>query len=304
MTHRTAEDAVRACYSTWSTSYYDDYYGEGAAYPPVHRDLLRRILAPRKGGTLLDAGCGPASFLRDVTDLGFDLYGFDLTPEMVTAARQVLGERGVPAERIWQGSVLDEAAYSAPGGWPQTFDAAVCVGVLPHIPEGEEDTVFANLRGAVRPGGLAVVEARNELFSLFTLNRYSRDFFMDRLIDRGGVLSRAAGEERGALEGALDGLEAMFRTDLPPVRRGEDGQPGYDEVLSRTHNPLELAPRFARAGFADVRVMFYHFHCLPPMLGEAVPQAFRAASLALEENPEDWRGHFMASAFMLVGRRE
>ena len=33
-----------------------------------------------------------------------------------------------------------------------------------------------------------------------------------------------------------------------------------------------------------------------------MPELFRQASLAMED-PEDWRGHFMASAFLVVGRR-
>ena len=39
--------------------------------------------------------------------------------------------------------------------------------------------MLANLRDAVRPGGLVAVEARNQLFALFTLNRYSRDLFRE-----------------------------------------------------------------------------------------------------------------------------
>jgi hypothetical protein len=73
-------------------------------------------------------------------------------------------------------------------------------------------------------------------------------------------------------------------------------------VLSRTHNPLVLREEFAAAGFADVRVLFYHYHCLPPMLQSAVPELFRRESLAIED-PHDWRGYFMASAFLLAGRR-
>jgi hypothetical protein len=72
--------------------------------------------------------------------------------------------------------------------------------------------------------------------------------------------------------------------------------------LSRTHNPLVLKERFAAAGFREVQLLFYHFHCLPPMLEPALPALFRRESLAMED-PHDWRGHFMASAFILAGRR-
>ena len=51
---RATEEAVRRCYSTWSTTYHDEYYGEGAAHPPVHRDLLLRLLDPDAGVVRID----------------------------------------------------------------------------------------------------------------------------------------------------------------------------------------------------------------------------------------------------------
>lgn len=296
------EAQVRACYSKWCGHYHDEFYGADASYPPVHRDLLKQLL--RKAGvkSVLDAGCGPASFLRDLVGEGVDLYGFDLTPEMVDEARRVLSARGFSADHIWTGSVLDPAAFRAPGpGGAAPFDAAVCVGVLPHVPQNADVSVIRNLRGAVREGGLVVLEARNQLFALFTLNRYSYRLFVDDLI-RAGELTDRAGAEATGLRAALESFTRHFRMDLPPVRRGQAGEPGYDEVLSRTHNPLVLKQQFVGAGFTDVRVLFYHFHCLPPMFEAEVPELFRRVSVAMED-PEDWRGHFMASAFLLVGNR-
>jgi SAM-dependent methyltransferase len=295
------EAAVAACYSTWAESYYRDYYESGAAYPPVHQELVRRLLDRSGARSVLDAGCGPASMLRNLAVPGRDLYGFDLTPEMVEEARRVMSALGVPAAHIWQGSVADPAAFHPPGAGGRAFDAAICVGVLPHVPEALDDAVIGNLRDAVAPGGLVAVEARNQLFALFTLNRYSHDFFRRDLVGAEALRAKA-GADRAALDRALDGLAERFRMDLPPTRKGKAGEPGYDEVLSRTHNPFVLKERFVAAGFDDVRVMFYHYHCLPPMFEPLLPDFFRRQSLALE-NAEDWRGHFMASAFFVVGRR-
>jgi len=74
-------------------------------------------------------------------------------------------------------------------------------------------------------------------------------------------------------------------------------------VLSRTHNPLVLKEQFEAAGFRDVHLYFYHFHALPPLYGEQAAEFFRAESLTMEQDPEDWRGYFMASAFLLAGKR-
>src|SRR5262249_7403982 len=132
--------------------------------------------------------------------------------------------------------------------------------------------------------------------------RYSSEFFRSTLIDEGGLRAAAGVGNGQALDEAFAEIDARFRLDLPPVRKGKAGEPGYDEVLSRTHNPFELAALARPAGLHDIEILFYHYHCLPPMVADKLPQLFRAQSVALED-PRDWRGHFMASAFILRGRK-
>lgn len=287
MSTKKTEEQVRLCYSTWAQSYHADYYASAGAYPPVHQDIVRDELKRSGARTLLDAGCGPASMLRSLTDLGLELYGFDLTPEMVTEARRVMSR--VPKERLWVGSVTDRSAYGA-----LKYDAAICIGVLPHVPESADQAVVENLFHAVRPGGTVLLEARNELFALFTQNRYTHELIAKRLVPAG-----ALGPEGTK---ALEAMKQHFRMDLPPVRKGKSGEPGYDEVLSRTHNPFELRAQLEKAGFREVEVLFYHYHCLPPMFERDLPELFRRQSVAMED-PRDWRGHFMASAFIVCGKR-
>src|SRR2546429_97398 len=191
------EAAVRSCYSTWGTSYYRDYYGPGAPYPPVHVDLLRRLVLESGAKTVLDAGCGPASFLRHLAGDRLELFGFDLTAEMVDEGKRVFGE----------------------------------------------------------------------------------------LVHADDLLVRA-GEARPKLVAALEAMQSQFRMDLPPVRRGKAGEPGYDEVVSRTHNPLTVRGQFEAAGFRDVRVLFYHFHVVPPSLAATFPEFFLRESLAIENSAD------------------
>jgi SAM-dependent methyltransferase len=298
------ERTVRRCYSTWGARYYEDYYQSDGAYPPVHTDIIRNLLQSCNARSVIDAGCGPASMLRDLALPNLARYGFDLTPEMTAEARRVLGAQGVPASNIWEGSVLDEASFKAPDpAAPALFDAAICFGVIPHIPEDSDPKLLAHLATAVRPGGLVACEARNMLFALFTLNRYSRELFTQHLIREDELVARTqAPADREKLNEALARLDGHFRLDVPPVRKGYEDEPGYDEVLSRTHNPFVLQAHAEQAGLVDVQVLFYHYHALPPMLAEHVPELFRRESLAME-NPFDWRGHFMASAFILTARK-
>jgi SAM-dependent methyltransferase len=295
------EKQVAQCYSTWGKTYFKDYYRSPQAYPPVHVSLVEKELKNHGATNVLDAGCGPASMLRLLRFLGTNRYGFDLTPEMVEEAKRVISRQSVAASHIWEGSVLDPTSYKLRGrDSPRRFSSALCFGVLPHIQEANDQVVFTNLRRAVSKGGLVLVEARNELFSLFTSNRYTYEFITGKLANVSS-LRGASSSEKKALRESLEKYRDLFRMDLPPVRKGKAVEPGYDEVLSRVHNPFVAQREFEEAGFRDVRVLFYHYHYLPPMIEAAAPRFYRRRSLAMEEDPEDWRGHFMASAFVLCG---
>jgi len=294
------ETNVQRCYSTWGETYYRDYYGENAPYPPVHINLLRELIINSGAKSVIDAGCGPASFLRHLTGDNLELYGFDLTAEMVSEAKRVMTDLGFNPNQVWQGSVLKEYDYRRPS-FPLRYDAAICFGVLPHIPVQDDETVLQNLFNSVSPGGLVIVEARNALFSLFTQNRYTYEFVRDELI-RSEELIAYADSKKPEITEALVTYQKHFRMDLPPTGIGKTGEPGYDQVLSRTHNPLVLAQQFTQMGFQNVQTLFYHFHALPPMFAGLTGDFFKAASVRME-SPRDWRGYFMASAFIITGTR-
>ncbi|MFH1318655.1 MAG: class I SAM-dependent methyltransferase [Candidatus Omnitrophota bacterium] len=288
------EKSVANCYSTWGKTYYDEYYGDKAPYPPVHTELLRSLLKQAKVKNVLDAGCGPASFLRDIINEGIELFGFDLTSEMVEEAKLIFEKNGLSPDNIWKGSILDKKSFILPSGKAFKFDAVICSGVMPHISERDEDEIFENLLAAVKPGGLVALEARNQLFSLFTMNRYSCHFIQEELI--------RLDKFNDKIKSSLEEMKQYFCMGSPPIRKGKENEPGYDEVLSRTHNPIVLKNKFEKIGLREVNLKFYHFHALPPIFSSALGDSFVKESLKLED-PDDWRGHFMASAFFVVGKK-
>jgi 2-polyprenyl-3-methyl-5-hydroxy-6-metoxy-1,4-benzoquinol methylase len=297
------EKTIKDCYSTWGKVYYEEYYGDGAPYPPVHLNLITSILNDAGSQRVLDAGCGPASMLRHFMQNGREIYGFDLTPEMVLEAKNVMGELGIPDSHVWEASVLNPSGYFRDGKKDTPYDAIVSCGVFPHIREEDEIGVIDNIYNSLMPGGVAIVEARNALFSLFTLNRHTYEFFTQRLIPVEELRGQATNEEEKSLTEELTQLKSQLRTDLPPIRKGKAGEPGYDQVLSRLHNPLELESLFKGAGFKEVETMFYHFHSLPPQFTKSVQNLFLQSSIDMEKDPRDWRGYFMASAFCIVAKK-
>lgn len=47
---RRAQVAVRACYAVWAEGYFDDYFADASAYPPVHQAILRDEVAAGEAG--------------------------------------------------------------------------------------------------------------------------------------------------------------------------------------------------------------------------------------------------------------
>lgn len=295
------DKSVQRHYAAVVDDYTEEYKADYRGYPANQRRL--RILIDRMGKagvkTVLDCGCGEASPMMGMARAGHDVWGFDFVASMVESARRRLATVGL-GERVWQGSVMEPSSFRPTDAVPAAFDCCLAMGVFPHLTD--QPAALKNMAASVKPGGRVMVEFRNELFSLFTANRHSFDFFRDELM-RTEEMSTGHPEYRSALEGIVEQMRPLFCTELPPARLGNQDAPGYDAILSRFNNPLTARELFASAGLCVEQLHFYHFHAVPPMFERANPQMFRDLSLDMESHPTDWRGYFMASAYVIESVR-
>ena len=166
------------------------------------------------------------------------------------------------------------------------FDGLLAMGVMPHV--SNEVAVLENMKTLVRPGGSVFIEFRNSLFSLFTFNRYTLDFVLNDLLQDVSPRVKEAVEQD---------LKSRLRVDVPALRTsGATGEgPGYDSILAKFHNPLEIRELFERSGFRDIKFLWYHYHPAMPYLEEAMAEQFRAEAVRLEHEPSGWRGLFLCS---------
>jgi len=292
------KERIQSHYRSTAEDYTEQYRPSYTGYPANQKRLA--ILVDRvrthRPRTLLDCGCGEGSPMRRLQEEGVQVWGFDLVPEMVEQGQRVLASSG-SADRIWQGDITDPTSFRAPGGDdPPTFDMTLAMGVFPHI--ADERQALRNMADATTPGGHVLVEFRNELFSLFTVNRYSYSLITEELI--GIPRLRQEHPDRSAdLDAIAERLRSFYRLDQPPPRLGEPDAPGYDAILSKFDNPLTIGRIFEDVGLRVNRLFFYHFHAVPPLFESEYSGLFRQLSLTMERDPSDWRGHFMASAFVV-----
>ena len=263
---------------------YDTLADPGIGYPANHFAFqhMLNVLAEEGAQTVLEVGIGSGNAIPLLAGAGLDVAGLEIDDELVRASRERMSDLGLDPDAVVWGDVSDAASYvtlrpRAP------FDALIAMGVLPHV--HQERAALRNMRALVRPGGVAFVECRNSLFSLVTFNRYTYEFLMDE------VFADTTGSVR---EGLDSFLRERLAYDMPPAGNGH--QP-------RFHNPLSVAPLFADAGFVDIAIHPFHYHPAPPSLEKQDPDGFRQGSLAMENEPSDWRGLLLCSAFLVQARR-
>jgi SAM-dependent methyltransferase len=131
---------AREGYDLWAPTY------DAAGNPVVALDAKHslRVLDPRPGELLLDAGFGTGRYLRSIAEAGARVVGIDFSHGMLAVAR-----RASPNAQL--------AAVDLRSGLPfgdDHFDAVLCSLVGEHLPEiGGPLREFKRL---IRPGGRAV----------------------------------------------------------------------------------------------------------------------------------------------------
>ena len=284
-----AKQDIAKLYDAESGDYHQMYQRENLEKPgryPANYfrlQILVQRLASANVKRVYEVGVGEGTPLITMAKTGFDVAGCDISQEMVAAARRNFKAHGLAEDLIQWGDVEDSTTMAGQlaGG---RFDAVIAAGVMPHV---KNDRLFLdNVKMLLKPGGKVLIEFRNKLFSMFTMNSYTKEFVLDDLLGAvsGPVRDRVAAE-----------LDKRLATDLPKQRQATGSGPSYDAILAKFHNPLELEALYTAAGFKNFRLHWYHYHPAPPMLESGMEAAFRQAAMALEHEGS-WRGMFLCSA--------
>ena len=107
-------------------------------------------MVPR-GSRILDAGCGPGRVGAILADLGHEVVGVDVDPELIAAAE--LNHPG-PTWLVGDLAELDLASQ----GIDERFDVILCVGnVMPFLAVTTRRTVLAAMRDHLAENGRVVI---------------------------------------------------------------------------------------------------------------------------------------------------
>jgi ubiquinone/menaquinone biosynthesis C-methylase UbiE len=146
---------VRAFFDNDSSRY------ESMRYAPEYKDchqfsyLARQAkvleLLPRAGNAVLDVGCGPGVYTRQLLDRGYRVSACDISPKMIeVASAKFSREVAAGSVQFHAGEIHD---WDIPA---QSFDAAISIGVISYV--SNLNGFLARIASLLKPDGTAVFQ--------------------------------------------------------------------------------------------------------------------------------------------------
>jgi len=137
---------VRSSYDRVADEYVTRIYDE-LKDKPFDRALLDRFAASVKGlGKACDIGCGPGQIARYLHDLGVEVCGVDLSPEMIKRARELS-----PGIDFAQGNMLKLDIEDETWGGIAAFYSII------NIPRANAIAALRELKRTLKPDGLLLL---------------------------------------------------------------------------------------------------------------------------------------------------
>jgi len=139
---------TRSSYDTDASGYAEKVRGLLGQRPYLRASLalFAELVQGAGGGPVADVGCGPGYVTGYLHDAGVDVFGIDLSPEMIAIAR-----RDYPHLRFEVGTMTDLALAD------DSVTGIVAFWSVIHVPDHAVPGVFEQFRRVLRSQGLLLV---------------------------------------------------------------------------------------------------------------------------------------------------
>jgi len=261
----------------------------------IRQQLLIKTLTAigHKHGTMLDCGCGTGENIIALKRRGFDIDGFDLSHNMVSACQEKLESANMLDVNVWRDNICHFTKNIK-----RKYDIASVMGVLQYIDEETRKKAYEEISLALQPRGVVILSYVNSLFDLFTFNKFTIKFLKDNFIPL-SVWTERESE-------ILTHLESLITSPKKKGKEGSRSETAHGYIPIHSTNPLLVAEELKKNGFEFQCIRFFHFHALPPLIKDKLrrPEEFLENSISMEINlAESWYGYFMAYQFFVVATK-
>ena len=288
---KNGKSSVRSFFNRMADDYEKRYTEEEIKnkYPAnqIRLNIFISVLRNIKPKKVLDVGCGSGKPMVEMLNHGFEVHGFDYAEKMVEEARRNLNKAGYPEELV-QANNMEDIRGIKPGD----FDCVVALGSIYYARDFNK--TVKNIVNLLPLNGHFIFSLRNDLFSLFSINKYTIHFFFKELMPTEMFRDDTKQKIFEFLSGAFSEKDVKHQFET------------IDDLNIRSvfHNPLTVEKEVLSAFNLRLKgLYFYHFHAMPPIFEHIIPEEFRTVSARLE-NATDWRGLFMASAFIVHAQKK
>ena len=272
------------------------YYTKKTGYYPANLyrlDLTKKIIDQQlsPGSSVLDAGCGTGEILVYLLEKQHKAYGCDLSQKMLDVCSKKIEEHHLKTE-IAKTSLEDLSMYK-----DKSFDAVFAMGVFPYIPEDRESACYAEINRVLKPGGLFVSAHENELFDLFSFNKYTLRFFERNIFPP---------IEQVSPDAALKELKSRLATLIQHPTEPETADPlkaPRNIIFTKPENPLIYDKKIKTYGFELEDVEYYHFHSLPPLLRNDDSNLMQISEKMEGRFATTWQAEFLSSTFIALSHK-
>lgn len=256
-------------------SHYQRHYTKGAkTYSKrmrneYHRDRLRMVNKLLEGiqlnnAKVFDFGCGDDPFALQLIGKGAQVSGIDISEEMILLARKKATKAKISPNIFTSGDVTTMRNLKS-----ESLDLIISLNVLAFLTDDEEKLFYHETYRVLKPWGAFVVTHSNELFDLFTMNKYTVSFFDKYFLN-------ADYKEKNS--GLLTNPKA----------------PESHVCFNIRENPLCYGYKLAKYGFKEIQQEFSNLHVALPLL---LPQDKDYPDTLCWRESERWKLFFLCSTY-------
>lgn len=283
MTHTYSAQKTKKYFETLAQDYF-------RAWAPRDEIFLQLILPKyRKEHTgkimALDFGCGGGALLLKMLKRKIDAKGVEKHTELCQLAQGRLEQAGFKKERIIKGSIRELDNF--PKG---SFDFVILMGVFQYLSPELRKKLYSKIHRLLKPKGHMVATYQNAFFDLFTFNKYTFDFF-DQKIFKPLALDKSFGKS------IVQDLKSLIKY---PNKPDYSKKIARDNIYVETTNPLTIGDELSKHKFKLLQKYFYSFFPLPRLIEAKYKDKVEAFKKQFEvKRSRDWQGHLMANAFVV-----
>ena len=226
----------------------------------------RLIVEQDLKGDVLDFGSGDGIYSQKVLDCGGTVMAIDIDESMIAHSRSKLGQFEHFSSFV--GGV--ETIKNIPD---KSIDTVLSLNVIAYLHNGQDLCFYKEASRILKKNGVLILTHSNELFDMFTFNKYTVDFF----------------KENFSIKEECDIKDLLVNSKLP------DRTPQTVRA-----NPLSFGIQMESYHFKETKQEFSIPHKLPPLLLNEDPDDLPNRKMIDLENlnkEDSWKKMFMCSIF-------